>query len=306
MRNGEPAYIQAFERGVLAERAGRARELLRQCEVCPRKCRVDRLGGEDDPGVCRIGRYSVVSSFGAHHGEEDCLRGWLGSGTVFFGGCNLRCPFCQNYEISHGVEGGEVDARGLARIFLRLQEQGCHNVNFVTPTHVAPQILEALPIAVEDGLRIPLVYNTGAYDRPEILALFDGIVDIYMPDFKFWDPIEARRHSLPRGYPGVAKRAILEMHRQVGDLVLDPSGLARRGLLVRHLVMPGGVAGTRSILRFLAKEVSPDTFVNLMAQYHPAGRAHGYPGLDRRITPDEYRDAVVAAREVGLRRLPKT
>jgi len=300
----EPRYLRTHAQGVLRERVSAGTERLTRCELCPRSCRVDRTDPTDADGVCRVGRRAIVASYAPHHGEEDCLRGWHGSGTIFFGGCNLRCAFCQNYDISHFEGGREVAADELAAIMLELQSAGCHNINLVTPSHVVGHILEALPIAITHGLRLPLVYNTGAYDAPESLRLLDGVVDIYMPDFKFWDGVEARRNSLPRDYPAVARRAIREMHRQVGDLVVDRTGLARTGLLVRHLVMPGGVAGTRSIMRFLAKEISPDTFVNVMAQYHPAGEADSYPDLTRRITPDEHRDAIVAARKAGLHRLP--
>jgi putative pyruvate formate lyase activating enzyme len=258
---------------------------------------------ENEVGICRTGRYARVCSYFPHHGEEDCLRGWNGSGTIFFSWCNLRCVFCQNYDISHRGEGVEVHPDRLARMMLHLQSLGCHNINFVTPEHVVPQVLEALVLAVEGGLRLPIVYNTSAYDSMESLRLLDGVVDIYMPDFKIWDPEIAHRYLKARDYPEVARRVIQEMHRQVGVLKFDEDGLAKRGVLVRHLVMPGDVAGTEHILRFLAEEVAPDTYVNIMAQYYPAGAVSSdrYPEINRRITWQEYRRAVHLAEELGLR-----
>ncbi|MDK1292895.1 MAG: radical SAM protein, partial [Actinomycetota bacterium] len=235
--------------------------------------------------ACKTGRHAVVSSAFAHFGEEDCLRGWLGSGTIFFAHCNLRCVFCQNYDISQGVPPGvdrEVTtAPELAAMMLTLQSMGCHNINFVTPEHVVPQVLEALPIAVESGLTLPIVYNTSAYDALESLAWLDGIVDIYMPDFKFWSPERARAYMKAADYPEAARAAVKEMHRQVGPLVMDADGLAQRGVLLRHLVMPGLLDETRSILEWIAEELGTDTYVNLMAQYYPAGKvaADRYPEL---------------------------
>jgi len=245
----------------------------------------------------------VVASAFPHHGEESCLSGWGGSGTIFFSSCNLRCVFCQNYDISWGEEGRPVGPEELAGIMLALQRQGCHNINFVTPSHVIPQILEALPAAVEGGLRIPLVYNSSGYDAPEGLELLDGVVDIYMPDFKFWDPAVARRLAA-EDYPEAARAAVREMHRQVGDLVVDAQGLAVRGLLVRHLVLPGGLAGTAEVMRFLAG-LSRNTFVNLMGQYRPEGRVGvggAFAEIDRRIGRGEMEEAYRAAREAGLHR----
>jgi putative pyruvate formate lyase activating enzyme len=244
-----------------------------------------------------------VSSYFPHHGEEDCLRGWNGSGTIFFSWCNLRCVFCQNSDISHRGEGVEVRPERLASMMLHLQSLGCHNINLVTPEHVVPQVLEALVLAVEGGLRLPIVYNTSAYDSMESLRLLDGVVDIYMPDFKIWDPEKAHRYLKARDYPEVARRVIQEMHRQVGVLKFDENGLAKRGVLVRHLLMPGDVAGTEHILRFLAEQVAPDTYVNVMAQYHPAGMVSSerYPEINRRITAQEYWQAVRLAEQLGLR-----
>jgi putative pyruvate formate lyase activating enzyme len=275
--------------------------MLADCALCPRSCHADRVHGTGT--VCHTGRHAVVSSAFAHFGEEDCLRGTRGSGTIFFGWCNLRCAFCQNWELSAEGEGREVTADELAELMLQLQERGCHNINFVSPSHVLAQILEALVLAVERGLRLPLVYNTGAYDTLEALALLDGVIDIYMPDFKFWDAEHAKRYSKAPDYPEVARVAIREMHRQVGPLVLDERGIAQRGVLLRHLVMPGGVAGTRTIMEWLAREISPDTYVNLMAQYHPAGRAADFPELSCLISPLEFQHAVADARAAGLHRL---
>ncbi len=297
----EPAYLALYRSGELQRRAEEAVSMLTHCQVCPRSCRVDRLA--DQKGVCRTGRYACVSSYFPHHGEEDCLRGWNGSGTIFFTWCNLRCVFCQNSDISHDGGGVEVSPERLARMMLHLQSLGCHNINLVTPSHVVAQVLEALVIAVEGGLRLPIVYNTSAYDSLQALRLLDGVVDIYMPDFKMWDTPNARRYLTASDYPEVARQAILEMHRQVGVLKFDEQGIARRGVLVRHLVMPDDVAGTEQILRFLAEQVAPDTYVNLMAQYHPAGlvSSERYPEINRRITAQQYRHAVRVAEELGLR-----
>src|SRR3990172_4189170 len=251
----EPAYLKTFESGELARKAEEAVASLEKCRVCPWNCEIDRLA--DKTKVCRTGRYARVGSHFPHFGEEDCLRGWNGSGTIFFSWCNMRCVFCQNFDLSQQGEGREVRPEELARMMLALQAKGCHNINFVTPEHVVPQILEALPLAIQAGLRLPLVYNTSAYDSLESIQSMEGIVDIYMPDFKFWDPELGKRYVKARDYPEAARSAIKEMHRQVGPLVFDRHGLARRGVLVRHLVMPGGTGGTREGMRFLATEISP-------------------------------------------------
>jgi putative pyruvate formate lyase activating enzyme len=271
--------------------------------MCARQCHADRLHEAQPKSFCRTGRQAWVSSSFPHHGEEDCLRGTRGSGTIFFTHCNLRCIFCQNYDISWLGEGRPVGAAELADMMLQLQARACHNINFVTPSHVVPQILEAVAIAAEAGLRLPIVYNTGGYDSLESLRLLDGVVDIYMPDFKFWDEGVGRQMAKAADYGEAARRAIQEMHRQVGDLVLDSDGLARRGLLVRHLVMPGGLAGTREVMRFLAREISAETYVNIMPQYRPEGQARRCPEIDRTITAAEWREAIGVAREEGLRRL---
>ena len=301
-REFEPAYLKLYRSGELQRRAKEAVAGLAHCLVCPRDCGVDRLAGKT--AACKTGRYARVASHFPHFGEEDCLRGWDGSGTIFFSMCNLRCVFCQNYDISQSGEGQVTKPGRLAGMMLELQAMGCHNLNFVTPEHVVPQILETLVIAVEHGLCLPIVYNTSAYDSPESLRYLDGVVDIYMPDFKIWDERMALKYLLAKDYPEAARRAIKEMHRQVGELKFDESGLAKRGVLVRHLVMPGDIAGTQEITKFLADEVSPHTYVNLMAQYYPAGRVTGekFSEINRRITRPELAEAIEAAREAGLYR----
>lgn len=296
-----PAYlklgVEELERRAEAALAG-----LASCRVCPRDCEVNRLA--DETAICKIGRYAKVGSAFPHFGEEDCLRGWKGSGTIFFSLCNLRCVFCQNFDISQAGEGKTVTPQELAGLMLALQDKGCHNINFVTPEHVVPQILEALPAAVRGGLRLPLVYNTSAYDSLESLRHLDGIVDIYMPDFKVWDRQVAKRYLKAPDYPEAARAVVKEMHRQVGPLAFDERGLARRGLLVRHLVMPGGLGGTREVMRFLAQEVSRDTYVNIMSQYYPAGLVgeDRYPEINRHVTPEEMAEARRVAVEEGLSR----
>jgi putative pyruvate formate lyase activating enzyme len=297
------AYLELHASGELRERARRALSLLEgRCRVCPRLCKVDRLAA-DRPGLCRVGRHAVVASHFPHFGEEDCLRGRRGSGTIFFSGCNLRCVFCQNHDISWQLQGERVTPERLAGMMLELQDLGCHNINWVTPEHVVPQILEALPLAVDGGLRLPIVYNTSAYDSLESLALMDGVVDVYMPDFKLWSSDLARRYLAKRDYPEVARASVREMHRQVGDLVLGADGMARRGLIVRHLVMPGLLDETEAILRFIADELGPGTYVNVMAQYYPAGRTGEFPEIDRHLYRSEFERALEIADRLGLRRL---
>jgi len=300
-----PAYLPLLESGELARRVQRAVDSLADCALCGRECHVDRLNDPQPASYCHGGRLARVSSVFPHHGEENCLRGTRGSGTIFFSRCNLRCVFCQNFDISWQEQGREVDADELADMMLGLQDQGCHNVNFVTPSHVVPQILEGLLLAARRGLRLPLVYNTGGYDRVETLRLLDGVFDVYMPDLKFWDPAVSKELANAEDYRQVACAAVKEMHRQVGDLVVDAAGIARRGLLVRHLVMPGGLEETRRIMRFLAREISPDTFVNVMPQYRPEGFAYRYPSINRPLTPEEYEEALAIAREEGLLRFDR-
>jgi putative pyruvate formate lyase activating enzyme len=296
----EPAYLRLMRSGELAERARTARAHLENCDLCARYCRVDRLGSTRG-AVCRTGERAVVHSAGPHFGEEDPLRGSRGSGTIFFSWCNLRCVYCQNFEISWGGEGAEASDEELADLMLRLQAIGCHNINLVSPSHVVAQIISALSIAASRGLSLPLVYNTGGYDSLEALALLDGVVDIYMPDVKYGDDEAAHKYSHVRDYVRVNRAALSEMHRQVGDLVINAQGLAERGLLVRHLVLPNDIAGTKAALKFLAEEISAHTYLNLMAQYRPCYRAGEHPGLDRPISRTEFLQALAIAHEYGFR-----
>jgi len=294
-----PSYLNLLRDGRLAERVQIADEHLRDCDLCGWECHIDR---RVRTGACKTGMDALVASYGAHHGEEDPLRGWGGSGTVFFAWCNLKCQFCQNYDISQLGHGRAVTPRQLASMMMALQEQGCHNINFVSPSHVVAQILAATLIAAQEGLHLPLVYNTGGYDSPAALALLDGVVDIYMPDIKYASEPTAKRLSKIANYPEINQNAVKEMHRQVGDLVLDEDGIAQRGLLVRHLVMPNDLAGTAEIACFLAEEVSTDTYINVMAQYRPCYRAEQYPELNRPPTRDELDAAHRSAQDAGLHR----
>ena len=297
-----PAYHALLHSGELAQRAQQAYQHLEDCDLCARYCHMNRRQTIKG-AVCRTGERAIVNSFAPHHGEEDPLRGWNGSGTIFFSWCSLRCVFCQNWDISQKGIGREVEPAELAEMMLQLQAQGCHNINFVTPSHVVAQIIAAVDIAAQQGLNIPLVYNTGGYDSPEALALLDGIIDIYMPDMKYGDSRLARQYSKVRNYVEVNFAAVKEMHRQVGDLQLDANGIAQRGLLVRHLVLPANIAGTDKVLAFLAEEISTNTYLNLMDQYHPCYRADEYPLLARPITRTEYNQALHLAYQYGLQRL---
>ena len=328
----EPGYLRLYRNGELKRRVRLAVAELESCSVCPRDCRVDRLhevAPEENFGVmleaehlagqpprrrfpehiakgtsCFTGRHARVSCAFPHFGEEDCLRGWSGSGTIFFSFCNLRCVFCQNWDVSQAGEGREACPEELAALMLELQRQGCHNINLVTPEHVVPHVLEGVLLAAEAGLRLPLVYNTSGYDSMRSLEVLDGVVDIYMPDFKYWDPAKAKRYLKAEDYPEVARRTITEMHRQVGPLRFDRDGLAVRGLFLRHLVMPGGLDDSQQIFRFLAREVCPDTYVNVMEQYRPAGglTAERYPELCRRPSAKEILTARQLAEAEGLSR----
>ena len=296
----EAAYLEMHRKGELARRAAAAREHERACDLCARYCRVDR---SERLGGCRTGLEARLASYGPHHGEENPLRGWRGSGTIFFAWCNLRCQYCQNHDISQSGAGPEVGPEVLAAAMLSLQAAGCHNINLVSPSHVVAEILEALAVAAAQGLSLPLVYNTGGYDSPEALSLLDGVVDLYMPDMKYSDAHTASQLSGVGGYPEVNRSAVREMHRQVGDLALDENGLALRGLLARHLVLPGGLAGTEGVVRFLAEEISPETYLNLMAQYRPAYLVREHPPLDRPLLPTEVQEALDLALAAGLTRL---
>ena len=303
METFEPAYIKTFEKGLLRKKIKAAHDLLSPCKLCPRQCRVDRLSGET--GVCKTGRRAWVSSYSPHFGEEAPLVGKHGSGTIFLTHCNLMCLFCQNFDISHEGCGRKVSNEQLAAMMLSLQQQQCHNINFVTPSHVVPQILSALEIAIPKGLSVPLVYNSGGYDLPATLRLLEGVFDIYMPDFKFWNPVVAENACRAADYAEVACKALKEMHRQVGDLTIDDNGVARHGLLIRHLVLPDGMADTRKIMRYIAAEISTRSYVNLMAQYRPCGRAAEIRGLDTFPSPADYRNALQAAKKEGITRLDR-
>ena len=302
----EPAYLRTWRSGELTDKVEQALRELNECRACPRNCGVNRM--ENRTAACHTGRHAIVSSAFPHFGEEDCLRGWKGSGTIFFAMCNLRCAFCQNWDISQRKTGRELDANAIADLMLALQARGCHNINFVTPEHVAPEIVEAIAGAVPRGLRIPIVYNTSAYDSLASLRLMDGLVDIYMPDFKFWSPAVSLRLALAKDYAERAREAIAEMHRQVGPLRFGPDGLARRGVLIRHLVMPGQTEEARAIFDWIASALSRDTYVNIMSQYRPEhhvgqiGRdgKPKFPEIDRRPLRFEIDAAFAAAREAGL------
>jgi putative pyruvate formate lyase activating enzyme len=298
----EPSCLALWRTGELRARVARAWARLADCDLCARFCHVDRRAGITG-AVCRTGERARVHSHGPHFGEEDPLRGTNGSGTIFFSWCNLRCDFCQNWTISHKGEGVEVEPEILAELMLELQEKGCHNINLVSPSHVVAQVLAALEIAAGRGLYLPLVYNTGGYDSLPALELLDGVVDIYMPDMKYGDADTARHYSHAPDYPRVNQAAVKEMHRQVGDLVLDERGLAVRGLLVRHLVLPGGLAGTGRVLEFLSREISKKTYLNLMDQYRPCWRAEEIEPLARPISREEWNEALALAEVSGLTRL---
>ncbi len=298
----EPSYRALGPEG-LRRRASRAWQLASPCQLCAHRCQIDRWEGAT--GICRTGRRAIVSSYGPHFGEEPPITGLRGSGTIFFAGCNLQCKFCQNYQIAHFNEGREVDDRELASIMISLQRSGCHNINLVTPSHVVPQILSALSIAVSDGLNIPLVYNTGGYDPPDTLDILSGVIDIYMPDMKFGSDKDAVACTLVSDYTEVNFKAVQKMHKQVGDLKLNHRGIAVRGLLVRHLVLPGDLAGTAAVMKFIAEKISPDTYINIMDQYYPCHEAVGHPVLGRRITGSEFDRALKTARGLGLNRLQR-
>ena len=297
----EAAYIKTFHDGLLKNKIDTAHKMLKACNLCPRNCGVNRLSGET--GICKTGKNARVSSYNAHFGEEAPLVGSHGSGTIFFAYCNLMCLFCQNYDISHEGYGQELSTEQISALMLALQKQGCHNINFVTPSHVVPQILSAVEIAVQNGLTVPLVYNTGGYDRVETLKLLQGVFDIYMPDFKFWDPQIAASACDAHDYPEVARKALIEMHRQVGDLVVNKAGVAERGLLIRHLVLPHGLAGTRKIMGFIATEISSNSYVNIMSQYRPCGKAAEVNGLETYLSNADYQEAVNTAVQEGITRL---
>jgi len=289
--------LQKIDKKELEEKIKYINSLLSPCKLCPRNCRVNR--SEDKRGFCKGGLLPAIGSFHSHFGEEPPISGRDGSGTIFFSNCNLRCVFCQNYPVSQSGEGKEISIENLTDIMIRLQSIGCHNINFVTPTHYAAQILAALLIAKERGLRIPLVYNCGGYESLEVLKILDGVIDIYMPDFKYGDNISAKKYSSAADYLEVVKLAIKEMYRQVGNLVIE-NGIAVKGLLVRHLVLPNNKASSKNVFEFISKEISPNVAVNIMGQYYPTHLAHKYPEIDRFLTIQEYKDTLRMANEVGL------
>jgi putative pyruvate formate lyase activating enzyme len=293
-----PSYLRLYESGELDERIERLYKILESCELCPRKCRVNRLEGKK--GVCRSGKELIVSSYGPHFGEEDPLVGEGGSGTIFLTNCNLLCVYCQNYEISHLGYGEVRSEPQVADYMINLQDRGCHNINFVTPTHFAPQLVKATKIAIERGLRLPIVWNCGGYENVKAVELLDDIVDIYMPDIKYSDSEPAKRYSNAPDYFPVVKEVVKEMHRQVGDLKLDAGGIAQRGLLIRHLVLPNDLAGSEKVLKFIAEETSTNSYVNVMSQYRPAGRALQYEELSRYPTREEFYKAIGTANRLGL------
>ena len=294
------AAYKLLPSAILSKKIQEAEEILKECTLCPRECRVDRTS--DERGFCKTGNRPFISSWGPHFGEERPLVGRFGSGTIFFGNCNLGCLYCQNYSISHFGEGVEMSFERLADIMLSLQKEGCHNINLVTPTHQMPMILRSLHIASQKGLNIPIVYNCGGYESLHAIKLIEGVVDIYMPDFKYIDSEMAEKYSYAEDYPESAMKAIREMHRQVGDLRID-KGVALRGLLIRHLVLPYGIAGTAGVVKFIAEQISRDTYINIMDQYHPCYKAFDNPPLNRRITNTEYQEALRLALEAGLKRI---
>lgn len=295
----EPSYIKLYESGELDERSSALQEILKECKLCPRKCRVNRLIGEK--GFCKSGVNAMVSSAGPHFGEEPPLVGRYGSGTIFLTNCNLGCIFCQNYDISHGGIGRESSPKEISHLMISLQNIGCHNINFVTPTHYVPQIVESLKLAIHDGLKIPLVYNCGGYESVNVIKLLEGIFDIYMPDIKYGDNESALKYSNAPNYFDVVKEVIIEMQRQVGDLYINSKGIAEKGLLIRHLVLPNDLANTKKVMEFIAK-VSKESYVNIMDQYRPQYRAYNYPEINRRINREEFNRAISFAKEAGLSR----
>lgn len=296
----EPGYLELHESGELDERIERLYKILESCELCPRKCRVNRSVGKK--GYCRSGKELIISSYGPHFGEEPELVGAYGSGTIFLTNCNLLCMYCQNYEISHLGYGEEVSVDKAAEMMLRLQNRGCHNINLVTPTHFAPQLVKATEVAARRGLKLPLVWNCGGYENVEVIKLLDSIVDIYMPDIKYSESEPAKNYSNAPDYFERCKEAVQEMQRQVGDLEFDERGIAYRGLLIRHLVLPNNLAGSEKVLEFIAEEISKDCYVNIMDQYRPCGRANEYKELSRGPTSTECFRVIDIAEKLGLHR----
>jgi putative pyruvate formate lyase activating enzyme len=294
-----PSYTHLFKSGQLQKKINKLYEHLAQCDICPRRCGVNRL--ENQKGYCGTGINAIIGSYGPHFGEEAPLVGKYGSGTIFISSCNLKCVFCQNFELSHLKQGEEVNCETFAEIMMELQNMNCHNINVVTPTHIVPQLLSSLFIAIEMGLYLPLVYNSGGYENIQVLKILDGIVDIYMPDIKFLDRNASKEFLVASDYPEIVKGAIKEMHRQVGDLIINKDRIAVKGLLIRHLIMPGMIEDTKKIIDFVANEVSPNSYINIMRQYRPSGLAYKFPQINRCITNTEYKEAVEYAKAKGLR-----
>ena len=295
-----PGYIELYKTGELKIRIESLNDILKECKLCPRECGVNRLDGEI--GVCKGVAELMVSSVSPHFGEEPPLVGFHGSGTIFLTHCNLRCVFCQNYDISHLGRGHITTSSEMANYMLRLQKMGCHNINFVTPTHYVPQIVASLPEAIDSGLKVPLVFNCGGYESLEVIRLLQGIIDIYMPDVKYADGRVAKKYSMSPDYPDVIKKVLLEMYRQVGNLKTNQDGIVERGLLIRHLIIPENLAGTEALMEFIATDISKDSYVNIMAQYRPMYRADEFPELNRKITVQEYQEAIAIAIRAGLHR----
>jgi len=295
-----PGYIELCKTGDLKRRIEALNDILKECKLCPRECGVNRMEGEI--GVCKSGADLMVSSVSPHFGEEPPLVGFHGSGTIFLTHCNLRCVFCQNYDISHLGRGHITTSSEMANYILRLQKMGCHNINFVTPTHYLPQIVASLPEAIDSGLKVPLVFNCGGYESLEVIRLLQGIIDIYMPDVKYADGRVAKKYSMSPDYPDVIKKVLLEMYRQVGNLKTNQDGIVERGLLIRHLIIPENLAGTEALMEFIATDISKDSYVNIMAQYRPMYRADEFPELNRKITVQEYQEAIAIAIRAGLHR----
>ncbi|MDD4899203.1 MAG: 4Fe-4S cluster-binding domain-containing protein [Candidatus Omnitrophica bacterium] len=294
-----PAYLKSYEDGRLKENTKKAFSLLESCTICPRKCKVNRLEGK--LGFCKTGQNAAVYSFLAHQGEEPPISGNNGSGTIFFSQCNMACVYCQNYKFSQIETGKETDSKELAKAMLQLQTLGCHNINLVTPTHVMPQILKALLLAISSGLKIPLCYNSSGYELPEIITLLDGVIDIYLADLRYADTQASLKYSNAPDYPSYSQAAIKEMHRQVGIPKFDKQGIIERGLIIRHLVLPNNISGTEEIMRFIASELSPETYISLMSQYLPCHKADSFPELSRRIIREEYRQAKKTMQKYGLK-----
>lgn len=296
-----PSYRALLNNGILSQRVNDAFAKLKTCNVCAWECRVNRLEGK--LGICQTGELAWVDGYGPHLGEENPIRGWRGSGTIFFARCNMRCQYCQNPDISQASSGKLMTPQEIAEIMMELQASGCHNINLVSPSHIAPQILAAVNLAAQAGLHLPLVYNTGGYDSVDMLRLLDGVIDIYMPDMKYGSSQIGRHYSKVKNYAQINQAAVKEMHRQVGDLQIDSDGLATRGLLVRHLVLPHHLAGSEEVFRYISEELSENTYLNIMDQYHPAFNAGQYPKLKRRITLDEFQSALLMAEKAGLKRI---